>query len=79
MTLPLSHRDEKVKTVKLLKPIYYVLKQSGHNWNIALDTFLTKIGFVRLKSSSVTYHFDFCIFLVIYVDDIVIFLNIKKT
>lgn len=75
---PTSHQDEEEKIVKLLRPIYG-LKQSGHNWNDALDGFLIDAGFTRLKSSNVTYRYDFCTYLVIYVDDIVIFSRYQET
>lgn len=71
MRLP-ALRNNETKIVKLLRPIYG-LKQSGHNWNEAIDSFLIEAGFTRLKSSNCTYRYDFCTFLVIYVDDIVIF------
>lgn len=72
MRLPALHKNEETKVIKLLKPIYG-LKQSGHNWNEALDSFLIKAGFMRLKSFNCTYRYDFCTFLVMYVDDIIIF------
>ncbi|KMQ86904.1 retrovirus-related pol polyprotein from transposon tnt 1-94 [Lasius niger] len=78
MRLSALHKNEETKTVKLLRPIYG-LKQSEHNWNEALDGFLIEAGFTRLKSSNCTYRYDFCTFLVIYVDDIVIFSRYQKT
>jgi len=77
MKLPTLYKNEEAKIVKLLRPIYG-LKQS-HNWNEALDDFLVEIGFTRLEPSNCTYCYDFCTFLVIYVDDIVIFSRYQKT
>lgn len=53
MRLPALHKNEETRTVKLLRPIYG-LKQSGHNWNEALDDFLIEAGFMRLKSSNLS-------------------------
>lgn len=78
MKLPTLRKNEKARIVKLLRPIYG-LKQSGHNWNEALDDFLVEAGFTRLKSSNCTYRYDFCTFLVVYVDDIIIFSRYQKT
>lgn len=78
MNLPTLHKNEEPKFIKLLRPIYG-LKQSGHNWNEALDSFLFETGFTRLKSSSCTYRFGFCTFLVVYVDDLVIFSRYQET
>lgn len=76
MRLPTLHKNKEAKIVKLLKPIYG-LKQSGHNWNEALDDFLVETGFTRLKSSNCTYCYDFCIFLVMLMI-LLYFLGIKR-
>jgi len=78
MRLPTLYKNKEAKIVKLLRPIYG-LKQSSHYWNEALDDFLVETGFTRLESSNCTYRYDFCTFLVIYVDDIVIFSRYQKT
>ena len=72
--------DEKkgVRTVRLRRPIYG-LKQSGHNWNDALDSFLVKIGHTRLSSSNCVYRLSNHTFVVVYVDDILIFSGDEKT
>jgi len=72
MRLPTIQDDEKPRIVKLLRPIYG-LKQSGHNWNETINSFLIENGFVCLKSSNCTYRYDLDTFLIIYVDDIAIF------
>ncbi|KAK2578367.1 hypothetical protein KPH14_012036, partial [Odynerus spinipes] len=66
------------RIVKLQRPIYG-LKQSGHNWNDALDGFLTKIGLIRLSTSNCIYRLDYHTFVIIYVDDILIFSQEEKT
>lgn len=54
MRLPPLYDAKEEEVAKLLRPIYG-LKQSGRKWNEALNEYLTKIGFERLKSSNCTY------------------------
>lgn len=78
MKLPPGYGESDVKVAKLKKPIYG-LKQSGRNWNNAIDMFLTKNKFQRLKSNNCVYMHDNDLILTIYVDDIVLFTkNINK-
>lgn len=78
MKLPTEYDKSDIKIVKLKKPIYG-LKQSGRNWNNAIDTFLIENGFQRLKSNNCVYTYDDELILTIYVDDIVLFAkNINK-
>jgi len=77
MKLPPLQDNQEGKIVRLLRPIYG-LKQSGKNWNDALDSVLTKKGFKRLQSSNCVYRKGFCTYLVIYVDNILIFSRYEK-
>lgn len=54
MRLPPLYDAKEEEVAKLLRPIYG-LRQSGRKWNEALNEYLTKIGFERLKSSNCTY------------------------
>lgn len=76
--MKLETDSNKKRIVKLQRPIYG-LKQSGHNWNDALDGFLTKLGLIRLSTSNCISHLDYHAFVIIYVDDILIFSQEEKT
>jgi len=54
MRLPPGHKDYDTKVARLFRPIYG-LKQSGRNWNNAIDKFLTKSGFDRLQANNCVY------------------------
>jgi len=72
MELPPGYNDSHTKVAKLKRPIYG-LKQSGRNWNSAIDKFLTDNRFQRLKSNNCIYTYDNDLILTIYVDDILLF------
>jgi Reverse transcriptase (RNA-dependent DNA polymerase) len=54
MRQPEGHEDNSGRVCMLVKTLYS-LKQSGHKWNIELDTKLQKCKFIRLKSDPCTY------------------------
>lgn len=78
MRLPPGYDISDTKVAKLKKPIYG-LKQSGRNWNNAIDSFLTESGCKRLKTNNCIYVYDNEVIIAIYVDDIILFTkNINK-
>lgn len=72
MRLPPGYKDYSLKIAKLLRPIYG-LKQSGRNWNNAIDEFLIKNGFERFKANNCVYTYGNDLILTLYVDDIILF------
>jgi len=74
MRLPSGHKDYDTKVGRLLRPIYG-LKQSGRNWNNAIDKFLIKSGFDRLQANNCVYIYGNDLILTLYVEDIILFVR----
>ncbi|SPC66658.1 uncharacterized protein UHOD_11410 [Ustilago sp. UG-2017b] len=74
MTPPIGTKVPPGKVLKLMKGLYG-LKQSGHEWNIELDTHLRKIGFHCMSSAPCLYSRgtdDRLTVITAYVDDMLI-------
>lgn len=68
------------KYCKLLKSIYG-LKQASRVWNLELDNFLKSLDFVQSKYDPCVYvrkNENSCIYITVYVDDLLIFSNNKS-
>ncbi|KAM1515934.1 hypothetical protein ACFX10_014988 [Malus domestica] len=68
---------EKTKVCKLLRSIYG-LKQASRSWNIRFDTEIKSFGFTQNEDDNCVYQKvvgDAVVFLVLYVDDILLFEN----
>ncbi|KAM0986325.1 hypothetical protein ACFX2C_013510 [Malus domestica] len=70
-------KSEKTKVCKLQRSIYR-LKQASRSWNIRFDTEIKTFGFTQNEDNNCVYQKvvgDAVIFLVLYVDDILLFGN----
>ncbi|KAI5708540.1 hypothetical protein M8J77_024816 [Diaphorina citri] len=68
------------KYCRLLKSIYG-LKQASRVWNLELDSFLKELNFVQSKYDPCVYlrkQGNSCIYIAVYVDDLLIFSNDKS-
>ena len=69
---------ENAKKICKLKRSIYGLKQASRSWNIRFDREIKKLGFVKLEDEPCVYKMisgSVVIFLVLYVDDILLFGN----
>lgn len=74
MSQPEGYDDNSGKVCKLFKSLYG-LKQASYSWNIEIDKFIRRLGFIQCQS-------DYCIyfsdteksksFIILYVDDLLI-------
>jgi len=75
---PASYNDGSNRVCRLKKAMYG-LKQSGRQWNIALDNVLRSYGLEKSKMDPCVYHTkDASLIVAIYVDDFLIFCGTKK-
>jgi hypothetical protein len=79
--LPHTMKNVPKGKVALLRKGLYGLKQAGRNWNTKINKFLTDFGFRRCKSDPCIYRLNrgkSIVFLVLYVDDLILAHNDKK-
>ena len=80
MKIPSGFNVEKGKVCKLKKPLYG-LKQAPRAWNNVFDEYIKSLGFQQSKADKCLYtakHGDTTVYLLLYVDDIIIAGNNMK-